>query len=131
MLMYRARDRLKAARIARARPNPEKASATQDLHQSLRVWQIKCEYRSTSRRKGTNNRNGLTGRKAVRQIGTLGQQQQQQQKHIAYITTVLSFDNRYTDRQISDKAGLAIIKGTLHRLALRPRKLDCMAMQSR
>ncbi|XP_062515277.1 U4/U6 small nuclear ribonucleoprotein Prp4-like [Corticium candelabrum] len=38
----KARDRLKAARIARARPNPEKASATQDLHQSLRTFNNHC-----------------------------------------------------------------------------------------
>ena len=37
LLMCRARDRLEAACIARAHPDPEKASAAQDLHQTLRV----------------------------------------------------------------------------------------------
>ena len=44
LLMCRARDRLKAARIAGARPDPEKASATQDLHQALRVQMYTCMH---------------------------------------------------------------------------------------
>jgi U4/U6 small nuclear ribonucleoprotein PRP4 len=40
----RARDRLKAARIAKARPDPERASATQDLYQTLRVQMYTCRH---------------------------------------------------------------------------------------
>ena len=42
LLMCRARDRLKAARIAH--PDPGKASATQDLHQTLRVQMYTCMH---------------------------------------------------------------------------------------